>query len=397
MFLSGESPSPSTPSNSNSINTNISEEPSRKNNSKNPAKHSVASEDRDDTTAFTEGSTSEDDTGGGGGGWFGGMGTDFRNLAISLKDAVPPTIGAIGDIANFVQRSALSVAAEIAELERESDEEGIVNDASLRLPWEVMVSSANDNNKKNNNNNATNDMDESYTEIYEEDEELRVKIKSLSKKHDSFLEPFKGNNLTESSFVALDEPRIRLIRRLLDLDENLAATHAHLSGNVFETCKERKVFQYFGILIHLFNQMHACFFLLIYIGRSDVKESVFWANYFFNCDKVRREHLECLQSQSMVSDLSALSNPDERENTFEKDEMVSQTSQNSLIPVDDTSDETQKGEFGIASTTGKKSFDDDSSYIQVNNKQGIASPPCSSKSIDDLVLISKHIHSEEKK
>ena len=84
---------------------------------------------------LTEGSTSEDE-----GGWLGGIGADFRNIANSLKEVVPPTIGAIGDIATFVQRSALSVAAEIAQLERDSgDEDAGDLEQALRLPWEILT------------------------------------------------------------------------------------------------------------------------------------------------------------------------------------------------------------------------------------------------------------------
>lgn len=166
-----------------------------------------------DMTPLTEGSTTSEEESG----WLGGIGADFRNIANSLKGAVPPTIGAIGDIAHFVQRSALSVAAEIAQLERDSsDEEG--GDVELRLPWEIAKESRS-----------------SITD-YKEDEELKGKILALSVDHATFLRPFsvKGSARLspkeESKFVVLDEPRIHLIRRLLEVDENLAATHAHLSG-----------------------------------------------------------------------------------------------------------------------------------------------------------------------
>lgn len=172
-----------------------------------------------DMTNLSSAETSEDS---GGGGWFGGMGTDFRSMAYSLKDAVPPTIGAISDIASFVQRSARSVAAEIAMLERDSDEDEGDLECALRLPWEISTGIT---------------SSDGSTE-YQEDEELKAKVLTLSVSHDSFLKPFNGKEPSfapgqeESNFVVLDEPRIHLIRRLLEIDENLAATHAHLSGNV---------------------------------------------------------------------------------------------------------------------------------------------------------------------
>jgi hypothetical protein len=53
-------------------------------------------------------------------------------------------------------------------------------------------------------------------------------------------------------------------------------------------------------------------------------------------------------------------------------------SQNSLVPAEDTVEEDDAQN------------DDDSSYIQVN-RSGIASSPCSLKSVEDLVLVNKAI------
>lgn len=167
-----------------------------------------------DMTPLTEGSTSEED-----GGWLGGIGADFRNIANSFKDAVPPTIGAIGDIANFVQRSALSVAAEIAQLERDSsDEEAGDLEHRIHLPWEILKE------------------DESGQSVYQQDADLKASIMALSVDHATFLKPFSVKGASsfspdeESNFIILDESRIHQIRRLLEIDENLAATHSALSG-----------------------------------------------------------------------------------------------------------------------------------------------------------------------
>jgi len=164
-----------------------------------------------DMTPGTEGSTSEEDTG-----WLGGIGADFRNIAISLKN-----VG--GDVANFVQRSALSVAAEIAQLDRDSSDEEGGEENAIQLPWEIL-------------SEESNSLASSY---YQENKELKENFFALSSDRSNFLKPYstKGSsNLSEeeeSKLIVLDEPRIHLIRRLLEIDENLAATHAHLSGKHF--------------------------------------------------------------------------------------------------------------------------------------------------------------------
>ena len=183
----------------------------------NPRSSSVLEES--EMTPLTERITSEGCTTG----WFGGLGADLTNIARSLKDAVPPTIGALGDIASFVQRSALSVAAEIAQLENDCNDVE-AGDLELRLPWEVLM-------EGNTNVSSV------QSSAYQEDAELKAKILLLSVDHDSFLKPFsvKGSlnsEEVESSCIVLDDPRIHLIRRLLEIDENLAATHACLSGRV---------------------------------------------------------------------------------------------------------------------------------------------------------------------
>lgn len=192
--------------------------------------------DESEMTVHTEtGSTSEEE---GTSGWFGGMGSDFRVLATSFKDTA-------GGVASFVHRSALSVAAEIASLELDDGDEEQCDRSStgaevLRLPWEVKT-------------------DE---DTYEEDTALKEKIASLASKQSTFLQPFStrhtddddGGQEEEEAFV-LDEQRIKLIRHLLDLDETLSTTHARLSG------------------------------------RSDIRENIYWQNYFHNCQQARDNHM----------------------------------------------------------------------------------------------------------
>jgi hypothetical protein len=190
-------------------------------------------EDSEMTLQTETGSSSEEE----GGGWFGGMSADFRVLASSIKNTA-------GGVASFVHRSALSVAAEIAALEHDEDAEHGEHSGeggSLRLPWEVKG----EENKFN------------------EDTLLKEKIISLSSKESTFLQPFASrkqegvgdNHTNEEDAFVLDESRIQLIRQLLELDDQLAATHARLSG------------------------------------RSDVRETVFWRNYFHHCTETRDEHM----------------------------------------------------------------------------------------------------------
>jgi len=275
-------------------------------------------QDSEMTPATDTGSISEES----GGGWF-GIGSDIKTFARSIKDNTPP---AIGGFASFIHRSAMTVAAEIAQLEREAELEterwreenyGKANCGSdmLHLPWEVPHHS-----KK---------LRECDT-IYEEDEELMKKIMELSCHEETFLggaeEKSKGE---EDATFSLDEARINLIRRLLELDDNLAAMHAKLSG------------------------------------RSDVKETAFWRNYFCHCERVRREHLEQKFQAVDVNSLDSASN----------------TSLGSLVAADSEKN-------------------DDESYEYVRNS--IASPPSSSNtvqtdlSVGDMVLVRAELNDLDK-
>jgi hypothetical protein len=178
--------------------------------------------------------------------WLGGLGADFKNLASSLKETA-------GGVVGFVHRSAMSVAAEIAELEEGysgSSKDGVDDTMTpLPLPWEVIVEDPNGTGKR-----------------YREDGELKRKISLLSSQETAFLAPFSSNDVhaenEEDSFV-LDEPRIRLIRHLLEVDENLALSHARLAG------------------------------------RSNVSESMFWRNYFHHCEQASKlaHEIEAVQHE----------------------------------------------------------------------------------------------------
>uniref|UniRef100_A0A7S1YWV0 BSD domain-containing protein n=1 Tax=Trieres chinensis TaxID=1514140 RepID=A0A7S1YWV0_TRICV len=190
---------------------------------------------------------------GGVGSWLGGGLSDLAGLARTIKNSIPP---ALDGIAVAIHRSAMNVAAEFSEMEREaevearrwreehggereetegaSEEEEI---SVLPLPWECSSGT---------------DDDESQAG----DEELKVKILGLSLEESTFKEPFDAQNSDDSEEMDhyLDNARVHLIRRLLERDENLGRMHAKLSG------------------------------------RSDTKETLFWKNYFHHCDMLRAEH-----------------------------------------------------------------------------------------------------------
>jgi hypothetical protein len=173
------------------------------------------------------GSFSEEE---GGGGWLGGFTADFRSLACTLKNTA-------AEVAVFVHTNAMAVAQEIGELERDERTRELAN-ASRQLPWDIQ-----------------DDQGE-----WREDDELKEQILLLSKSDCHFLEPFSSGGST----FALDEPRVQLIRALLEIDSNLAATHARLSTS----------------------------------------EARFWKNYFHHCDQAREEHIE---RHGMVAEALSLS------------------------------------------------------------------------------------------
>jgi hypothetical protein len=192
-------------------------------------------------TPHTEsGSVSEDEAGG----WLGAIGSDFRNIATCFKANIPPVLGGM---ANLVHKTAMSVAAEIAQLEHDSEldaerwkEESPhgspdKESGSLSLPWEIRR-----------------DLGQDGIPVYVTDEQLMEDILGLSLLEKTFREPFSPSTLDstgKASFV-LDEPRIYLIRRLLDMDENLAAMHARLSGEF--TCQIGSAIRYGTIQIGSF-------------------------------------------------------------------------------------------------------------------------------------------------
>lgn len=184
--------------------------------------------DDDNTTRRGSSSTvsaadSEDDDG-----WFGAIGADFRSIACTIKDTA-------GGVANFVHRSAVAVAAEIAELENIASDGEKSNDR-MNLPWQIS----------------------NRDEVLEEDSELKSRIFALSGEDQTFLHPHHSTSDDddgEEAFV-LDDARVDLIRQLLEIDDKLASVHARLSG------------------------------------RNDIRETIFWKNYFYHVEETRKAFLK---------------------------------------------------------------------------------------------------------
>jgi len=199
-----------------------------------------------------------------GNGWFSGIGADFRNIAHCLTDNVSPVVSGV---ASLVHRTAVAFANEIAQLERDGgldnadrQNKSIENIGSLEtaslvssalfknkkeklvLPWEVRQDSSNVGSEK--------------IAVYFTDNALMEDILGLSGDESTFLQPFmeeddtdslmgcnehdrnsitttNDNTISKPSFsstFSLDEPRIDLIRRLMDIDKNLASVHSRFSG-----------------------------------------------------------------------------------------------------------------------------------------------------------------------
>ena len=198
------------------------------------------------TADSTDGEDSEESNTSGSG-WLGGMSADLRglaNVAHCLTDNVKPVMSGV---ASLVHRTAVAVANEITQLEQDGELDHSTGDnpivlqsspeqgadpelhQSLMLPWEIRV-----------------DTTSSGEDIpaYVTDNDLMDAILALSDQESTFLEPFQnqGHNLHDervkcrkslksfSMTFVIDAPRIDLIRRLMDIDKNLASAHSRFSG-----------------------------------------------------------------------------------------------------------------------------------------------------------------------
>jgi BSD domain len=257
------------------------------------------------TTSVTGGDssyTSEEEMG-----WLGGIGADFRTLALTIRETA-------GGVVSFVHRSAITVANEISLLEdgREGDDNGSLDDVEpLHLPWEIR----------------TNDC------TYEENEELKAMILQVSMRESSFMGPYSSRKMSaedeEDEVFVLDHARVQIIRRLLKLDPQLSSMHARLSG------------------------------------RSDVRETTFWRNYFHACSETRSAYIRERSEQAQRRSSSSTN-----------------CSPNSLVPDDDC----DNGSLNFANQP------DDESFVCLSAGGKLSSPPNSvkstgMKSIDSLVLV----------
>lgn len=165
-----------------------------------------------------EGNVSDDDDAGG---WLGSISTDFRSMAMCFKDSTMPVFGGV---MSLVRQTAMTVAAEIAQLEQDGEfdagrwQNNNENVESICLPWEIQQ-----------------DYKSSYdVPLYVTDLALMDLILALSMQDATFSTPFTDleprGDLTTGEGFALDVSRLTLIQRLLDADENLADARTRILG-----------------------------------------------------------------------------------------------------------------------------------------------------------------------
>jgi len=188
----------------------------------------------------------------------------LSNLTRSIKDNIPAVIDGVADT---IHRSARTLVNEFAEMENEARRESSesheidltdsdeLETVILPLPWEICCIKTTDDKKSN----SSVEFQEENVE-FQEDNVLKTKVMALSRDETIFTSPFTGGETEdpEEPFV-LDESRVMLIRRLLEIDQTLGHVHAKISG------------------------------------RSEVKETIFWRNYFYHCEKLyvwRKKEIE---------------------------------------------------------------------------------------------------------
>lgn len=307
--------------------------------------------------------------------WFGGIGTDFLHC---LTENVTPVVSGV---ATLVHKTAVAVANEISQLERDGELEAAAAAAAqqcdedsnedkwatdchtthpsltidsngkksenLILPWEICRESL---------GNPTFGEEHGEISVYFTDKELMKRIFALSRDDATFLHPFSDNSSdanelqtrTLSSFYStfvMDEARVKLIHRILDIDENLAAVHSRLTGGVSKT-----------------------------------SETSFWMNYFFHCERVRADEF-CRRKKHTESEINSHS-----EAKVAKSIINSSTNENieDKIPKNDTDDESL---VPVGSDNDEGLHDDNSSYV-IQSAPSTADTFATSRSVDnDIVLV----------
>lgn len=250
---------------------------------------------------------------------------EITGIARCLKESIPP---AIDNFAEKIHKSAMNIAAEFSELEkqiqRESEEwleqnqfgedseltatstEGTKSSSTdekkhnqrfiIPLPWEIPFSSSS-HSKENDDNSSDDDKKTSLHQLneYQEDSILKEKILQLSKNEDTFLSPFgkklhpqnakSEDDLLPAHFI-LDDDHIDLIRRLLIIDDNLTKMHARMRAH------------------------------------DGIKENIFWRNYFYHCDLVRESHINEYDDVSTSDDKSQQQNIPKKEEVSKNNDKV---------------------------------------------------------------------------
>jgi len=312
--------------------------------------------------------------------WFGGIGTDFLHC---LTENVSPVVSGV---ATLVHKTAVAVANEISQLERDGelkaaaaaaersnenfskedqDTKGcdIINNSSsidsnsrkkfenLILPWEICQEVS---------HGPTAETEDGEIPVYTvTDKELMKRIFALSSQDSTFLQPFsvdipelnesqKHSPSSYSSTFSLDEPRVKLIHRILDIDESLASAHSRLAGDV-----------------------------------PNLSETSFWKNYFFHCERVRadefcrrKKHIDKIDFEEKPSNETKVANISSCSPA--NDSVVKSTKTNdddeSLVPVGSDSE---------------CEHDDDYSYV-IQSAPNTGDSFATSRSIGDLVLVDTH-------
>jgi len=183
------------------------------------------------------------------------------SLAFSIKEKFPTqTKQAFDGITDVIQRSATALVAEFAQMEIEAEREarrwrrerGYYSEdedldfSKVTLPWEIAAI---------------------------EDDILKQKILSISSDESTFSGPFNSDAKEKMQDDEKDPfdlaSHIPIIHRLLQIDPNLAKSHAKFSGN-------------------------------------KIKEDVFWHNYFYHCLKIRLDHHSKQTSEKKLTEIDTV-------------------------------------------------------------------------------------------
>ena len=176
------------------------------------------------------------------------LGDFTASLTRSFKASIPRTKNAFEDLAGAIQRSASTIATELANLEMEADREARrwvegFNESreeeesevpSLPLPWQVKEEVV----YYDDNEGHKEVQDMKCEKRFVDDDHLKSEIFAMSKRECTFTEPYRNNEdsnderkVQESEEFDFDlDNHMSLIHRLLEIDRNLRDAHAKLSS-----------------------------------------------------------------------------------------------------------------------------------------------------------------------